>query len=1126
MKLNRIDLSFFKDGSLKKCLRIMKLTSFFILVLTLQMSASVYSQTTTMSVKLKNSTLQELFLHIEKSSNYRFFYNNDEVDVNQRISIDAEEKTVGKILEAAFADLPYSFKELANKLILIERNGAKPNPMGATMQQQKSVSGKVTDSSGETLPGVSIVVKGTTIGAITDSNGNYSLSNVPENATLQFSFVGMKSQEFAVGGKTSINVTLVDEAIGIEEVVAIGYGTQRKVNLTGAVSTMNTNDLKDSPLTNLTAKLGGKLSGLISNTRSGEPGSDDAEIYIRGKATLGSTSPLIVIDGVPDRDGGIARLNPEDIESFTILKDATAAVYGARAANGVILVTTKRGSSGKAKVSFTSNYGISQPTRYPHMLNSFQYATSENEGLVLNGSPKRWTDNDLQLFKDGTDPLGHPNTNWFKEVMKPWSATENFLLSISGGSEKVKYFVSGQYENQDGVYTGGIAGYNQKQIRSNLDFSLTDNIKMSIDLLYRSQLKNSSSIARGSAPWGSVWDSRPYMVAKYPNGYYGLSVGGEPGNVLVWTLKDYNYVRNWDDYFQSKIAINWDLSKITKGLSAEGYVTYDLIKSQYKSFAATPPPAATWSAAKGYTIVNSQMQPSLGQSFTNSNRDLIFARLAYNKTIGLHAINAFIGYEQAYGYNEGITAIRYQFLSNSIDHIFAGSPVNPRNDSSVGESARSNLISRISYNFSDRYLLDLSGRYDGSQNFPKGKRFGFFPSVSAAWRISEESFFKSFAISNVLNQLKVRGSWGKTGNDAVSAYQYIQTYAFTTNGYAFGSTPTSNRAFALGPTPNTSITWEVATTTDLGLDAQLFKGKLDFSASIFRSERSRILVARSLSVPLYTGMTLPNQNIGEVLNKGIELEASYKGNTIGIGKNAFTYSISGNFTFVRNKVQFMDEPKNVPDYQKRTGFPIDSYMMYKSDGLFQNAAEVAAYPRLAGTVPGDIKYLDINDDKVINSLDQVRVFKSRTPEIIYGTTLACGYGNFQLSVFFQGQARAWGQLRPSGNNMIVDFFEGRWQKEGDNKYPLNFRSNSPSIVSSDLWLRSAAFIRLRNAEISYSIPKSISGNELGIRTYITASNLFSIDKFPSSIDVEAPNDAANSFYPIQRVINGGVTITF
>ncbi len=1110
------------NSNWRKLLLTMKISAFLLFCFLVNIfAAPTYSQATKISLNLKDATIEEVLNKIEDVSEFYFLFNQKLINVTRKVNIEADKEPIKDILNDILND-DIKFIVYDRQIILTPSDVTS---LSAAMQQLK-ITGTVTEKNGSPIPGVNVVVTGTTQGTMTDIAGKYSIVVPQGSKSLTFSFTGMESQEISIGSLTQINVTMTESIIGLEEIVVIGYGTQKKLNLTGAVSSMNVGNLKASPAFNLTTSIGGQITGIIANTRSGEPGADNAEIFIRGKGTLGTQTPLIVIDGVPDRDGGFSRLNPSDIATFTVLKDATAAVYGARAANGVILVTTKRGDKGKPTLSFTSNFGLSQPTRTPHMLNSYQFAVADNEYVQLTGTAKRWTDDDLQKFKDGSEPLSYPNTNWWHSIMREWAPFQNYMLSLSGGNEKIKYYVSGQYLDQEGDYRGGAAYFKQAQFRSNIDIAVTDNFNIGIDILYRHELMNSSVGGDIGGVFSNIWLAYPYLVDVYPNGYYGLGIGGGPGNELVVTSPAYGYSRLGTDYLQSKISFNWNLSKVAEGLSLDGYFSYDLINNMNKTFVKTPPPAYTYNASTdSYTQIISKSIPTISQSDGSNMKDLIYLKLGYTKQINLHSINAFVAYEQSYGYNESLSAGRQGFLSNSLDQMFAGSDLGMTNNSSAEEAARSNLISRISYNYKNKYLVDLSARYDGSQNFPKSKRFGFFPGVSAGWRISQESFFKS----SVINELKLRGSWGKLGNDAVPAFQYIQTYNFSSTGYIFGNTASPYKSFILGPTPNPIITWEVATSTDLGLELQLFQGKIGFATDVFRSMRSNILVPRSESVPLYTGLTLPSENLGKVLNQGIELEASINGNN---GKNGFSYRVKGNFTFVRNKVVFMDEPLNVPEYQKKTGYPIDSYLIYQSDGLFQTAQEVLDYPHLGGTGPGDIKYLDINGDKVINTLDQVRIFASRTPEIVYGTTFSCGYKNFDLSVFFQGQARAKGQLRPSGLNMIEDFFTDRWQKEGDNKYPRNFngetgRSFGPNNNGSDFWLLDCSFLRLKNIELAYNIPKNILGKTFqGIRVYISANNVFSIDKYPSSIDPENPTDNGRNYYPIQRIVNAGLTITF
>ena len=1016
---------------------------------------------------------------------------------------------------------------------------------GASAQSQRKISGRVTDEKGMGLPGVSISIKGTQRGTTTDSIGYYSLVVPAGNAVLSFSFLGYTTREMKAGNSATLNLQMAPGAAlsDLDDVVVIGYGTKRKVNLTGAVSTISSKDLAKAPVANLSGSLAGQAPGLIVNTRSGEPGNDDATILIRGKATLGNNGPLVVIDGIPDRAGGLSRLNPADIESFSVLKDATGAIYGARAANGVILITTKRGISGKPSLSFTSNWSETQPTRVPKMLNSYEYAVSTNEYDNLTGQATTYSATDLQKYKDGSDPLGHPSTNWWKAVMKDWTMQQNQLISLRGGSDKVKYFLSGQYEKQNSMYKGAITYYKQYQSRANVDIQATEDLKLSVDVLYRNEFRN-GAVKGYDAPsiFNELWIDYPYLVPVYPNGKVGVGIGGGPQNSVVYVLNGgLGYQTRNTDYIQTKASFDWNLSKIAKGLFLDGYYSYDLAFFAYNAFNKTPPPAYSYDeATQTYTQVNSSIPPSLYIENDKSKERLFNIKLGYGHKWGEHSLDLFAGYEQYQGEFDTLSASRMGFLSNGVPQLFAGSTTGQNNNSLLFQAARQNYIGRVSYNYANKYLLDYNMRYDGSANFPAGKRFGYFPSVSAGWRISQEDFFHS----NTIDELKLRGSWGKTGNDAVLPFQYIQNYLLTTGqnptnnylgqGYFFGPNATPEASFILGPTPNPNITWERATTTDIGLETQLFRKSLSLSIDLFRSMRTGILIPPSGSTPEYTGLTLPDVNVGKVLNHGIELDAEYNGHL----SQSFSFYARGNFTFARNKVLNMDEPANVPDYQKKTGYPIDSYLLYQSQGLFQTQADVTGSPAPLGSGPGDIKYKDVNKDGNINALDQTRTTLSITPEIMYGLTLGGAFKNFDATIFFQGQARARALLIPSGLNMAEEFFTGRWQKQGDNKYPRTFngptsRTYGSNTYSSDFWLRNDAFLRLKNVEIGYTLPKNFLGKARiqSARIYISGNNLFSIDKFGPSFDPEVPINSDGTavtngrYYPQQRVINIGANIT-
>lgn len=1002
----------------------------------------------------------------------------------------------------------------------------------SAQEKPRQLKGKITNEKGEPVSGASISEKnGSTLG-VTNDTGEFSVEVSP-HTVLVISSVGYAPQEIPAANESTLGISLRVDNKSLNEVVVVGYGTKTRATLTGAVSTIQGRELERSPATNLTNSIAGQLPGVIANTRSGEPGNDNAEIFIRGKGTLGSQGPLVVIDGIPDRSGGFARLNPADVASVTVLKDATAAIYGARAANGVILITTKRGQSGKSVFSFSANAGMTQPTRTPKMLNSYEYAVAEREYYTLPGAGtgRTITDEDLQKYKDGSSPLTHPNTNWWDAIMKKWTVQQNYVMSLSGGTDKVRYFLSGQYQKQEGNYKGNSTFYKQAQARANIDITPVKNFRIGLDAAYRNQFSNAGVPGyEAGGVYRELWLAYPYLTAIYPDGKVGVGIGGGPGNSMVYVTSDaLGYQRRTGNYLQTKSSFNWNLSPLTKGLSLDGYFAYDLTNSKYKGFKKTPPPAYAYDASiNDYREVTSQVAPELTEARGDIVEQLYNVRLAYNRQFGDHSVEAFASYEFYKADNEELSGYRRNLLSNSLDQLFTGSETGQQNGSKATQLARINYIGRVSYNFASRYLFDFNMRYDGSQNFPAGNRFGFFPGVSAAWRISQEGFFHSSKIS----ELKLRASWGKIGNDVVPPFYYLQQYnpAF---GYYFGNDAERYQLLVLGATPNPDITWEVSTTTDVGLEAQFLNGRFGFTVDLFRAVRSNILVPRSASVPEYTGVILPPENLGRVLNRGLDLEGYYNKRV----NQFFAFNIRGTFTYARNKVLFIDETPNLPEYQRRTGYPIDAWSLFVSDGLFQNQQQVDQAVLPAGaqgenTGPGDIRYLDQNKDDVIDDLDRVKMTIGRTPEIMFGAGFGASLGQVDCNIFFQGQARAKGFLRPGGLNMSREFFEDRWQQEGDNQYPRNFngptgRTIGTNAWDSDFWLRDASFLRLKNVEIGYTLPKDVlrNLNMQSLRIYVNGSNLFSVDAFGPSFDPESPSDVGY-YYPQQRIINVGASVTF
>ena len=1015
----------------------------------------------------------------------------------------------------------------------------------ATAQTPRIVTGRVTDSTGASLGGVSVGVRGSRHGATTDSTGYYSIKVPPGSVTLLFSIVGFQDKAVALNGGSELNVSMSGGRKDLGEVVVIGYGTRKKVNLTGAVSSISGSEIAKSPVANISNALAGSMPGLIVNTRSGEPGADDASFFIRGVGTLGNTAPLIVIDGIPDRQGGFNRLDPSDIESFTVLKDATGAIYGARAANGVVLITTKRGFNGKPTLSFSSNVSATQPTRVPKMLNSHDYAQSVNEYDALIGQQPTYTAAQLQKYADGSDPLGYPSTNWWKAVMNPWAFQNNDLLSLRGGTDKVKYYLSGQYLRQNSMYKGGSDYYTNKNARANIDVQATPSFRLGLDAMYRNEYKLSEGPQYGSAGdiFQELWSAYPYLVPRYPNGDVGVGIGGGPQNSMVYVLNGDlgNSTSNYD-FFQTKTSFNWNWDRITPGLHFDGYYAYDLFYYNYKGFNAQPPPAYSYDeTTQTYTEVQSSIPPNLSLTDSKTEDQLVNLKLGWERKFGLSSLEAFGAYEMSRETYTELDAYRTGFLSNNVQDLFAGSTIGATNNSVTTYTARQNYIGRISYNYGDRYLLDVNMREDGSPNFPTGKQYGFFPSISGAWRVSNESFFKSHTI----DELKVRGSWGQTGNDAVNPFQYIQTYQlqegqvsqYLAAGYFYGTSAAQVPGFVLGPTPNINITWETATTTDLGLDMRLFKN-MTFDLDVFRSMRTHILVQPNEVVPEYTGLTLPDENLGKVLNHGIEFQLGWRKSP----NRDFSYFINGNFTFAVNKVIYEAEPSSVPAYQRATGRPTGSFLLYQAQGLYQDTATVNKTPHPIGSGPGDIRYKDVNGDGNISGLDQVRTNLSSTPEIMYGLSLGGRYKGFDATIFFQGQALAKAMLQPGGLNMAQQFYDGRWLKPGDDKYPRTFNGPTNATYGSNtygstFWLLNDGFLRLKNVEIGYTFPKVGVLDRVrasSARIYISGNNLFSIDKWGPSFDPESPGTTTpgqasgtnGRYYPQQRVLNLGLNVTF
>jgi len=1008
--------------------------------------------------------------------------------------------------------------------------------VAGALAQGVTVQGKVTDESGTGLPGVTVLLKGTTTAAPTGADGAYTI-NVPDGSgTLVFSFIGYQSQEAPINNRSVIDVQLSTDAKALEEVVVVGYGEQKRATVTGAVASIQAEEIVKAPVTNITNSLAGRLPGLSTVTRSGEPGYDNSTIRIRGTNSLGNNDALIVVDGVPGRS--LASIDQNSIESITVLKDASAAIYGAQAANGVILVTTKRGKVGKPVVTITLNQGFNRPTRIPDMTNAAEYATALNELDMYRNRPARFTPEEIQKFSDGSDPWSYPDTDWFDEVLKPWSGQNYGNITVSGGSESMRYFLSLGAKSQDGYYKNSGLKYNQYNFRSNLDGDISKYITIGFDVAGRMEDRNFPTRSAGDIFW-MVMRGKPNMPAYWPNGMPGpdIEYGNNP---VVVSTKATGYDRDkW--YFLNtnariKIKIPW-----VDGLSINGNAALDKGFRFHKRF-QTPWFLYSWDGTSydadgNPVLVRGQRgtnDPNLTEDMEDNQNVLLNAMVNYETTIGDgHAINFMAGTERRSGRGDRFNAYRRYFVSTALDQLDQGGAAEKNNGGSAYHSARLNYFGRVNYNYLEKYLLEFVWRYDGSYIFPESKRFGFFPGVSAGWRVSEEDFWKNNL--SVVDNLKLRASWGQTGNDRIDEWQYLSTYGFNNDQrYVFGiddeATILNERRI-----PNPNVTWEVANQSNVGIEGGLFNSKLTFEVDYFYNIRSQILWNRNASVPTSTGLTLPRENIGKVVNRGFDFNVGYR-NQIG----DFNYRVSVNGGYAKNEIKFWDEAPGAPEYQQSTGKPIPSDpanpnndLYYQAIGIFSDQAEIDAYPHWSGARPGDVIFEDVNQDGVIDGNDRVRNEKRTIPTFSGGLSLELQYKSFDFSVLFQG---ATGAVRyiymDSGEigNYLQDYYDNRWTPENPNaSYPRVFNRDEEYWRNNrnTIWLRSTDYLRLKNIQIGYSLPSQVTQKLKieGLRVYLSGFNVLTYSPDLKDFDPEADNQNGTN-YPLQKVVNAGLSFTF
>ena len=991
--------------------------------------------------------------------------------------------------------------------------------------QNRTLTGKVSDSKGTALPGVSIKVKGTTVGATTNLDGQYTINVPGNNSILVVTYVGYITQELPVNGRSSLDISLAEDIQGLEEVVVVGYGTQKKVNLTGSVASVSAEQLEKRAVTKSSLALQGQMSGIQVRQGGGNPASNEASLVVRGQGTFSGAgnNPLVLVDGI---EASLDLVDPNDIQSVSILKDAaSAAIFGSKAANGVILVETKKGVVGKPVFTYNSYVGKSEATMVPEMINSWEYAEVINQVFVDAGAAKRYSDADIAKFRSGEDPVNFPNFDHIGNLFDSGNGISNrHDISVRGGSEQSQYMFSLGYYNENGIITKNDA--NRYNIRVNLDTRLNSKLKFSLkmagNLNKDTQPSGINGLGLGTIVGGAMRNANS-IPGRMPDGFYGRNETLHPEA----DLESASFLQNKGTNVYTNGSVVWDVLKDLKITGQIGH-TYGL--GQSKAYVAKYDITPTYGNA-----IN-----SLNENWSEGTALTLQTIAEYNKKVKDHTFYLLGGVSGQTFDSKGLGAFRDAFPNNSIYEINAGSTARGRQSGSASRNTLQSYFGRFNYNFRNKYLFEANARYDGSSRFPKDSRWGLFPSFSAAWRVSQEGFFKNAkdAIS-WLSDLKIRASWGKLGNQSIGNYPYQDLLSLAPV-YPFGAALSAGAAVTT--LANKTITWETTTINNVGLDLGLFNDKLSLSADYFVKTTDDILY--NVSVSNMLGATPALTNAGSVENKGWDFNLNYR-NAIG----DFSYGISAILSLVDNKVTKLSKINQDIARGLFVGYPIGSAYGYKSNGLFANDAEAAAYakqPFADQAQGGGIKYLDISGpggvpDGIVNATYDRAIIGKPLPKSTYALTLNGGYKNFDFNFMLQGEGGRNDQVNlgqfffPLENNSNVqrDAYENRWTATNPNpnaQYPKlrNIASGFFNTNRVDFWYRDATFLRLKNAQIGYTLPKKLinRANISGLRVYISGENLFTISDFYKGWDPEMQTGGSAWYYPLSRLYVAGVSLKF
>ena len=1026
---------------------------------------------------------------------------------------------------------------------------------------QQTISGSISDENGP-LPGATIVVKGTTNGTQTDFDGNFTLSDVSEGDSLEFSYVGYQTKELVYEQDTNFQIVLIEDTKALDEVVVVGYGTQKKSSLTGSVVKVDGEQLTQVSVANSTELLAGRVAGVITKQTTGIPGNDGTTLNIRGFG-----SPLILVDGI---EMTLGRIDPNDIESINTLKDASAAIYGARAGNGVILITTKRGREGKPQISYTGTMSFQQPVVWRNNVNAGQFVEMQNEGGAASYTPEQ-----IQSYKNG-DP-GFESYDWERTVFRTWAPMDQHSLTASGGSDKVKFFTSIGSLYQGGSFRSGDLNYGRTNVRSNVDFNINENLTVGLDLSYRKDkrsepgmpLNNIYNAFKVSEPiLPPVIPGRPDVAANSGGGFGNRAGYGGSQRSLS------GFVDRFGEVFNGRIQMEYKIPQLT-GLAVKGTLTYMSDNLQTKDLDKRMPVYQYNNESGEVTQVGQAGSDNLSESLRQFKRVYPTISISYENEFGDHEVKGLLLTETIDEETINFSASRRDLLTTDLPFLNLGSELGIQNSGNALEFGRSSVVGRVNYGYKNKYFLESSFRYDASSNFAEDSRWGFFPSVSAAWRLSEEDFLKDV---EAINSLKVRLSYSETGNDNVGLFRYLEAFSiqgasnsYASGPYLFGNSGLST-AIATTGLANPNVTWRELTTYNFGIDAQLFNGLLGVELDIFYRDQKGIFATPLADFPSTFGATLPQENQNSTSNRGFDLVLTHK-NKIG----ELSYDLGLSLGFARERYEYWPVDRDIRAYaedetelndpafikrfnliQLNSGNWVNRNIGYKTDGIFMSQEEIDNHPvdqsLLAGgtgnsrVIPGDIRYVDLNGDNYIDWRDQDEIGKGGLPDMVYGINFSASYKNFSLSMLFQGATgfnfTFGNEIRNILINNVIPYkfqYDYRWTPDPNNpgvninpnaKLPASTaaNANANNTQVSDFWVQDGTYLRLKNLNIGYEIPSKIK-DMIGVnnfRVFVSGSNLITWNNlgiYKGAFDSEGPTTQNGSTYPLIRTLSYGINIS-